>query len=82
MLAVWRSRPMDEMPDSFPVTLPAFPPKELDQLVAMHGNRVSAYHILNSPPASGWQGGSGFITKATIAERFPPPGECIHLLLG
>ncbi|GIL58869.1 hypothetical protein Vafri_13837 [Volvox africanus] len=48
--------------------------KELNQLVAMHGDRLSVYHVLNSPPTSGWQGGSGFITKEMIAEHLPSPG--------
>ncbi|EFJ48792.1 NADH-cytochrome b5 reductase [Volvox carteri f. nagariensis] len=54
--------------------------KELDQLVAMHGDRLSVFHVLNNPPASGWQGGSGFITKEMIAERLPAPGPG-HMVL-
>ncbi|GLC37383.1 hypothetical protein PLESTB_001593200 [Pleodorina starrii] len=53
--------------------------KELDQLVAMHGDRLSVYHVLNNPP-SGWQGGSGFITKEMIAERLPAAGPG-HMVL-
>ena len=48
--------------------------KELDALVAMHGNRLSVYHVLNTPPMVGWDGGSGFITRDIISTRFTSPG--------
>jgi cytochrome-b5 reductase len=30
--------------------------------------------VLNSPPAEGWKGGSGFITREILSERLPAPG--------
>ncbi|KAG2440007.1 hypothetical protein HXX76_004124 [Chlamydomonas incerta] len=55
--------------------------KELDELVAMHGNRLTVYHVLNTPPADKeWAGGSGFISSELIRTKFPPPSSDIMTL--
>ncbi|KAG2495238.1 hypothetical protein HYH03_006511 [Edaphochlamys debaryana] len=53
--------------------------KELDQLEAMHGDRLSVYHVLNSVPP-GWQGGAGFITRDMISKQFGEPSQSIMTL--
>ncbi|PNH11879.1 NADH-cytochrome b5 reductase 1 [Tetrabaena socialis] len=53
--------------------------KELDSLVAMHGNRLRVHHVLNTPPAE-WEGGVGFITKEMLAEHLPAPGPDVMVL--
>lgn len=51
-------------------------PQELDELVAMHGNRLTVYHVLNTPPVDKeWSGGSGFISSELIRTKFPAPSE-------
>ncbi|KXZ46818.1 hypothetical protein GPECTOR_40g552 [Gonium pectorale] len=58
--------------------------QELDELVAMHGDRLTVHHVLNTPPIDKeWHGGQGFITKDMIQAKFPPPGSnCMVLRCG
>lgn len=49
--------------------------EELDQLAAQHPKRFQVYYVLNNPPASGWNGGVGFVSADMIKEKCPPPSS-------
>lgn len=53
---------------------------ELDALVAAHPGRFRVYHVLNTPPGSGWTGGQGFISKAMIQAHLPGAGGDVMVL--
>lgn len=40
--------------------------EELDELAEKHPERFSVFYVLDTPPASGWSGGAGYITKEMI----------------
>lgn len=58
--------------------------KEIDDLVKQEQdngkNRFRILYVLNSPPAS-WDGGTGFVSKQMIEERFPPAAKEGKVLL-
>ena len=47
----------------------------LDAYAAEHPNRFRIYYTLDNPPASGWDGGSGFVTQEMIEAHLPKPSE-------
>lgn len=47
---------------------------ELDKLAQTHADRFTLYYVLNNPP-SGWNGGTGFVTKEHIKQFLPNPAE-------
>lgn len=54
---------------------------ELDELVIKHPKRFEVYYVLNNPPAQGWNGGVGFVTKDIIAQKIPAPKPTMKLLM-
>lgn len=44
---------------------------EIDALSQLHKDRFEVYYVLNNPPASGWQGGAGFVTREQIKQFMP-----------
>lgn len=54
--------------------------EELDSLAKEHPQQFNVLHFLNNPPEN-WEGGSGFVTKEAIQERFPKPADDIKILL-
>lgn len=70
--------------------------EELDALAAAHPQRFRLHYVLNTPPAQGWTGGSGFVSTDIIKAQLPPPGRadkgtdepakepyrCLHLEVG
>lgn len=53
---------------------------ELDSLAKQHPQQFNVVHFLNNPPEN-WEGGSGFVSKEAIQERFPKPADDIKILL-
>lgn len=54
---------------------------ELDDLANRHPERFEVYYVLNIPPAQGWNGGVGFVTKDMIAKYIHPPEPTMKLLM-
>ena len=47
--------------------------EELDEIVRRIGPaRASVYYVLNDPPATGWEGGVGFVSPEMIKDKMPP----------
>lgn len=55
--------------------------EELDHLAEAHPSRFMIYYVLNVPPADGWDGGVGFVTKDMIKQHMPAPSENIKVLM-
>ena len=53
---------------------------ELDGLAKQHPEQFNVLHFLNNPPQN-WKGGSGFVDKDSIQQRFPKPGPDIKILM-
>lgn len=54
--------------------------EELDGIAKNNPERFGVHYFLNEPP-EGWQGGSGFVSKEAIEEKFPDPAHDIKILL-
>lgn len=54
---------------------------ELDELANTHPKQFEVYYVLNIPPAQGWNGGVGFVTKDMIAKHIPAPESTMKLLM-
>lgn len=53
---------------------------ELDELARAHPTRFTVFYVLNNPP-SGWNGGSGFVSKDQIEKHLPNSSHDIKILL-
>lgn len=60
--------------------------KELDRFARLYPKNFRVWYMLDTPPAEGWTGGQGFVTKELMKERLPGPsaeeGEVKVLLCG
>jgi len=53
---------------------------EIDARAKAHPGRFSVHYVVDKAPArqfwqSAWQGGVGYVTKETLKEKMPPPGD-------
>lgn len=49
--------------------------EQLNQLASAYPKQFDVLYVLNHPPAEGWSGAAGYVTKEIIKERFGPPKD-------
>ncbi|KAL1641005.1 hypothetical protein SLS58_006447 [Diplodia intermedia] len=47
--------------------------EELDRFARLYPRNFRVHYMLDHPPAEGWTGGVGFVTRDVMAERLPKP---------
>jgi cytochrome-b5 reductase len=54
--------------------------EELDRYARRYPRNLKVHYVLDTPPA-GWAGGAGYVTRETMAERFPAPADDTKVML-
>ncbi|KAI1266127.1 hypothetical protein F5Y18DRAFT_382534 [Xylariaceae sp. FL1019] len=54
---------------------------ELESLARRYPKNLKLHYMLDTPPAEGWTGGVGYVTKDVLAEHFPAPAADSKVML-